>query len=354
MGTIQRYAWGSRFSIPALVGAPPDGTTQAELWLGTHPSAPSTFDDGSPLLNALDVPLPYLLKVLAAETPLSIQVHPNQTQAAAGFARENDLGTALTDSTRTYKDPNHKPEILCALGDFWALCGFRPMVDLAALLTELNLDHPLNADSTSDDVRAYVAHLFALPRDEQRQLSEKVEFGGVGLIGDRATTGEWLVRLAIHYPGDIGVVIAAMLNLVHLHEGEAIYLDAGNMHAYLLGTGVELMAASDNVVRGGLTPKHIDTDELVRILDTRPLADPILWPIDETGGWQIYKTPAPDFTLRVAHVNDSISWTASSPEIVLCMLGGFDGLPQGHAAYIAAGETVTLTTLTPSVIYRAS
>ena len=369
-GTIQTYAWGSKFSIPELTGVEPDGSAQAELWLGTHPSAPSHLAaTGIDLQDHLGAPLPYLLKILAAETPLSIQVHPNKTQATQGFERENALGLALGDSTRTYKDANHKPEILCALGSFWALCGFRSSPDMAALLTQLNIEHPITPESTPDDVKAYVAHLFALPKDEQRELAEKVEFGAVGLvydittgaISDRVHVGEWLVRIAMHYPGDIGVVIAAMLNLVHLQAGEAIYLDAGNMHAYLQGTGVELMAASDNVVRGGLTPKHIDTSELVKILDTRALVDPVLWPIDDVDGWQIYKTPAPDFTLRVAHpaAGAHITWTANGPEIVLCTAGVFESsttrLTPGDSAYIAAGETANLTaTATNATVYRAS
>ena len=369
-GKIQTYAWGSKFSIPELMGVEPDGTHQAELWLGTHPAAPTKLARSGRLLeDHVGGPLPFLLKILASEAPLSIQVHPDQTQAIQGFERENALGIALTDSARTYKDANHKPELLCALGSFWALCGFRQSADMAALLTQLNLEHPITPHSTPDDIRAYVAHLFALPLDKQRHLAETVEFSAVGLvydittgaISDRVHVGEWLVRIAIHYPGDIGVVIAAMLNLVHLHAGEAIYLDAGNLHAYLYGTGIELMAASDNVVRGGLTPKHIDTSELVKILDTRPLADPVLWPIDDVDGWQIYTTPAADFNLRVAHVDagKSIAWTAPSPEIVLCTSGSFDSpagpIGPGEAAYIAAGESASLQSNDAgSTIYRAS
>ncbi len=251
---VQHYEWGDPAFIPALLGVEPDGRPWAELWLGTHPNGPSRLTDGR-LLSELTGELPYLLKVLAAARPLSLQTHPNPEQARDGFGRG------------VYPDPNPKPELLCALTRFEALCGVRPIDKTVALLHELDL-HPLARMLVSDGVGAIVEGLYrgtidARPVIAACATSERPEAG-------------WVRRLDAMYPGDPSVAVTLLLNHVVLEPGQTLRLDAGNLHAYLKGAGIELMGASDNVVRGGLTVKEVDVDDLLRVFDTSELADPVL------------------------------------------------------------------------------
>jgi mannose-6-phosphate isomerase len=251
---VQHYEWGDPVFIPSLLGVEPDGRPWAELWLGTHPNGPTRFADGRPLSEATGE-LPYLLKVLAAAHPLSLQTHPNPQQARDGFERG------------VYADPNPKPELLCALTPFEALCGVRPIAATVSLLHELDL-HPLARMLASDGPGAIVEGLYRrtidpLPVIAACSSSERPE-------------ARWVRRLDAMYPGDPSVAVTLLLNLVVLEPGQTLRLDAGNLHAYLHGAGVELMGASDNVVRGGLTVKPVDVDELLRVFDTSELADPVL------------------------------------------------------------------------------
>ena len=256
-GVVQHYAWGDPTFIPTLLGVEPDGHPWAELWLGTHPNGPTKLGDGRPL-RELTGELPYLLKVLAAAQPLSLQTHPNAEQASDGHARGY------------YVDPNPKPELLCALTPFEALCGVRPMDATLELLHELDL-HTLARMLMADDISAVVEGLYRGTIDPRPAIdacatSDRVE-------------ARWVRHLHDLYPDDPSVAVTLLLNLVELSPGDTIRLDAGNLHAYLHGAGIELMGASDNVVRGGLTVKHVDVDELLRVFDPTPLADPVL-PID--------------------------------------------------------------------------
>jgi len=296
----QHYAWGSTTAIPELLGFPADGRPWAELWIGAHPAAPSRLPDGTPLDAAIagdplgwlgeavvqrfGPRLPYLLKVLAAAEPLSLQAHPSEAQAKAGFERENAAGLALDAPTRVYKDPHHKPELLCALTSFDALCGFRPVAGTIELIGSLRRARGLQPFGAllqgqrdpADALRDIVGTLLTMPAGDQRHLVEETAAACAAHDGAFALETSWMVRLAERYPGDIGSVVALFLNLVRLAPGQAIGLTSGNLHAYLSGTGIELMANSDNVLRGGLTPKHVDVPELLRILDCTPLVEPVL------------------------------------------------------------------------------
>jgi mannose-6-phosphate isomerase len=253
---VQRYAWGDTQFLPTLLGVEPDGEPWAELWLGTHPSGPATLDDGRPLANVAGQ-LPYLLKVLAAAEPLSLQVHPNAEQARQGFDRG------------IYADPHPKPELLCALTEFDALCGIRPVDATLALLEELGareLASTLAASGPGGALAAlYTGTIDSRPVIDACERSERAE----------ATVAS---QLAGRYPDDPSVVVTLLLNHVRLAPGEALQLGAGNRHAYLRGAGIELMGPSDNVVRAGLTEKPVDVDELLRIADPTPLVDPVMAP----------------------------------------------------------------------------
>lgn len=253
-GIVQHYDWGDPTFIPELLGLEPDGRPWAELWLGTHPNGPSRFDDGVPLADVTG-PLPYLLKVLACVQPLSLQTHPNAEQAERGFYRG------------VFLDANPKPELLCALTPFQALCGIRPADATIGLLRELGIDELAGVVAE----RGPGAALEGL----YRHTIDPAPI--VDACSDSALIeAEWVRRLADRYPGEPSVAATLLLNLVTLEPGDAIRLDAGNLHAYLYGAGIELMGASDNVVRGGLTTKAVDVDLLLDIVEPTPLADPML------------------------------------------------------------------------------
>lgn len=253
-GVVQHYDWGDPDFIPELLGLEPDGRPWAELWLGTHANGPATLPDGRPLQDVTG-PLPFLLKVLAADRPLSLQVHPNPDQAREGYAAGR------------YPDPNAKPELLCALTPFEALCGVRPADATLELLDELGareLAAVVGADGPGQAIAAlYRGELAVAPLLRAAADSDRPE-------------AVWVKRLAERYPDEPSVAATLLLNLVVLAPGQAMSLGAGNLHAYLGGAGIELMGASDNVVRGGLTTKPVDVDDLLHVLDPTPLADPVI------------------------------------------------------------------------------
>lgn len=265
-GVIRDYAWGLPGGVAAALGADPVETPQAELWLGAHPSAPSSLDDGDlrEWEAARGITLPYLLKVLAAASPLSLQAHPTPAQAVAGFARENALGIDLAAADRNYKDAHAKPELIVAIDDgFQALCGFRPVPEAVAALRDLGRDSAAiqawaDIVAGEDGLRRAVLQVL---RDEPG-TSELI-----AAITAAGASDDLISRLSSFYPGDPGIAVALLLNHVTLAAGESLWLPAGNIHAYLTGTGVELMGPSDNVLRGGLTPKHVDVEELGAVLD---------------------------------------------------------------------------------------
>jgi mannose-6-phosphate isomerase len=357
---IQNYAWGSRTSLAALLGHPPSSVPEAELWIGAHPKAPSRLSDGRSLLAAIGVDprgmlgpdvserfgeqLPFLLKVLAVEAPLSLQAHPNLEQAARGFAREEAAGVPRDAATRTYRDPNHKPELLCALTPFEALSGFRPASEAAELFEELGVERLADAlrGGGAAELERVFAELMTSPPGERQRLASDVrqrcEQASRGSSRFAPALG-WAARLAAAYPGDIGAVASLLLQYIRLEPLEAIFLEAGRLHAYLSGTGVELMANSDNVLRGGLTPKHVDVPELLSVLrfDTPRLAPTPTRAIRT--GEIVYETPAPEFQLsRLELLPDRHArLTVEGPEILLCV--------EGQAALERGGRAAAPRTL---------
>ncbi|GAB2598439.1 putative mannose-6-phosphate isomerase ManA [Paractinoplanes abujensis] len=357
-GVVRPYAWGSRTLIAELQGrSGPTEQPEAELWLGAHPGDPATVagpdgpvslealiaDDpkgqlGGPVLESFGPRLPYLLKVLAAETPLSLQAHPDPEYAKLAYARqEADPGLP-----RNYTDPHHKPEMLVALTPFEALCGFRPPADAADEIASFGLESlaPVVEALRGGDLRTAVQTLLTWPEDNRGELIAAVAESG---------RSELATHLAGHYPGDPGVLVALLLNHVRLAPGEAIWMPAGNMHAYLKGLGVELMAASDNVLRGGLTPKRVDVGELLNVLRFEVLEDPILPSTEVAPGVTTWKVPVPDFELFRIELDGTrapAEVPAGGPRIVLGVSGdtyvgeAVDGTPvaltAGTAAYAPA------------------
>jgi mannose-6-phosphate isomerase len=353
--TIQAYAWGSRHALAELRGDPgPSAGPEAELWMGTHPLAPSRFGTQT-LLDAIaaqpvaqlgpqvsaqyEGKLPFLLKVLAAAKPLSLQAHPSLAQARAGFAADEAAGIPLDAPQRNYKDRNHKPELLCALDEFWALCGFRNVPETLALLDELGVPalRPYrDALFTEPDARGLKRLFSSLMQgsvETRRALADATAAACRARDGRSArfaTEYGWAVRLAELYPGDVGLVSALLLNLLRLAPGEAIYLPAGNLHAYLGGTGIEIMANSDNVLRGGLTPKHVDVPALLKVLDFEPLSVAPLRALAR-GPERVYVTPAREFELSYFDLEAApLEVAIDGPEIWL--------VTQGSARLAATGQ----------------
>ncbi len=381
--TIQEYAWGSKTAIARLLGQPPSSKPQAELWLGAHPLAPSATPQGS-LLGLIDGDpvsalgdtvaqrfqnrLPFLLKVLAADAPLSLQAHPSLTQARAGFAREEAAAIPLTAAHRNYKDANHKPELICALTPFEALCGFRELGASARLFA--GLGHPVTTSLSAvlqlGGLTGVFETLMTMPKDRTAALLGSVEPQLVKLSqgdSDDAAAYRCAHRLAQAYPGDIGAVSSLLLNYVELEPGQALYLDAGNLHAYLRGVGIELMANSDNVLRGGLTPKHVDVKELLSVLDFTAGPVKVLWASESEPGHATYATPAPDFRLSRFSLSAGCAVTPAraGPEILLCTegavqvtLGGASlVLKQGESAWVSASDGAYVVKGN-GVLYRAT
>lgn len=318
VGKIQPYAWGSKDFIPGLLGTEPSGDPQAELWLGAHPLAPSLVG-GVPLDHLVDADpagvvgthavaafgprLPYLLKVLAAAQPLSLQAHPSRAQAEAGFAREQAAGVPRDAPKRVYRDDWPKPEALCALGEVHLLCGFRDPVQTFALFERLGapsalaLVEPLRMESPGAlaEVFGQLLRRSDIGRDAVVQVTDaasRVDHDGA--LGEFARTAR---ELSEFYPGDAGVLAALLMNRVRLSKDEAVFLPAGNLHSYLHGNGVEIMANSDNVLRGGLTSKRVDVDELLSVLDFTPGFAGLVQAVEEAPGVWAYQTSAPEFTL---------------------------------------------------------
>ncbi|HUG85901.1 MAG TPA: mannose-6-phosphate isomerase, class I, partial [Euzebya sp.] len=359
-----RYDWGSTTAIPALLGVRPDGGPQAELWIGAHPDSPSVLPDGRSLDLAIaadglsllgpdvhdvfGLRLPFLTKVLAASTPLSLQVHPDQRQAAAGFAAEEAAGVARNARQRRYKDPFHKPEMVVALEAFEALCGWRDPAETRRLMAVLDVHHPLwrHLDALLDGdppqaLQRAVAWLLTAGSD----VADLVRAVAAAAAGrdDRpefSTTAE----LARIHPGDPGVVVALLLNRVTLARREALYLPAGNVHAYLRGTAVEVMAASDNVLRAGLTTKHVDAEELLRTVDWTPRPLPYVRPI-RGGVWCHYRPAAAEFQLAWAELGEAPSdgWhdaPETGPRVVLALGAPVHVRAGGVTLELASGDAV--------------
>ncbi|MBT3167640.1 mannose-6-phosphate isomerase, class I [Streptomyces sp. Vc74B-19] len=360
--TIRPYAWGSPTAIPRLLGTEPTGEPQAEMWMGAHPGAPSRTGRGT-LVEVIDADperelgpaavatfgprLPFLLKLLAAGSPLSLQVHPDLAQARAGYEDEERRGVPVTAPHRNYKDANHKPELVCALTEFDGLCGFRDPLHAAELLDGLGVD----------SLKPYVDLLHARPEEAAlREVLTAVLTADpeemARTVAEAATACDRLggpyapyAGIAHHYPGDPGVIAAMLLNHVRLQPGEAMFLGAGVPHAYLDGLGVEIMANSDNVLRCGLTPKHVDVPELLRVVRFEATDPAVLRPEAGPDDEEVYETPTDEFRLSryvLPEGGTTHDLTLPTPQILLCTAGsvraGEHDLTPGHSVFVPAGE----------------
>lgn len=374
--TVQEYKWGSYTAIPELLGNDfPAKTPQAELWMGAHPKAPSKVKLNGKWMSLMKMieknpkdilgkvvakrfnnRLPYLFKVLAAAKPLSIQAHPNQTQAKEGFMRENSLGIPLDAPNRNYKDDNHKPECICALTDFWALNGFRNTSDVLALLEKIcpqglkNDFNDLLGEPNSLGLKKFYQAIMTMGRDKQNQITADAVINAQKLTDDDQAYN-WMIKLHNEYPADIGIFSPILLNLICLKPGQAMFLPAGELHAYLDGVGIELMANSDNVLRGGLTPKHVDVPELLNVLNFEEREIDILFPKESNECERVYASDADEFELSVITLKKELKFhspTNRSVEILLCTdgeviitdLGNNDKLAFGKGKSIIIPATV--------------
>jgi len=379
-GVVKHYAWGSPDAIPNLLCQPEDGTPWAEYWLGTHIAGPAVLADGSTLdswlgahqtsvnqseLASFGPHLPYLLKLLAAEEPLSLQAHPSRADAQAGFAAEEARGLALDDPERNFKDDWPKPELVVAITPFEALSGFRDPSETLALFDALGVDDEIMRPTLGPlryrDGAAALAEVFldCLTLDNTRQaILEQVLSAAVRHTEDDGDVGRF-ARLAItldeHHPGDPSLLAALLLNHVQLEPGQALHNHPGVVHSYLHGTGVELMANSDNVLRAGLTSKHVDHSALAGIVDFQPAEPGIVDPVPEgTGVWH-YRTSEQEFTLWRLEPSPDHGATPMPGQGRARLVLLTDGhlimrtgtetleLVQGQAAFVGADEAATIT-----------
>ncbi|HUS68412.1 MAG TPA: mannose-6-phosphate isomerase, class I [Kofleriaceae bacterium] len=330
---VQHYAWGSPEAIPALTGRASDGRPWAELWLGAHPHAPSRADGepldrlvaahpellGARVTDAFGARLPFLFKILAAARPLSIQAHPDAEAARRGFERENRLGVALDAPARTYRDASHKPELLCALGPFEALAGFRAPDEVRARFAAAGSRELAPELALLDEPDALARFVPALWRLDGSRRAHAVAEVAIGLARDPGAEAAWVRRLAALHPGDPGALAPLYLHHVTLAAGDAIYLGAGLLHSYLGGTGLELMASSDNVLRGGLTEKHIDIDELTRVVRFEP-GEALRVAPARRGDLLEYEAPVGEFRLSAAELDAGpVELSHVGPAILLAL-----------------------------------
>lgn len=363
-GTVKNYDWGGKEFIPHLLGSVNrEGRPFAEYWMGVHPSGSSIIMENGhwvPLAERA-ASLPFLLKLLDVKNMLSIQVHPDSKGAREGFDRENQLGIPLDAPYRNYRDPNHKPEMMVALSDFWLLHGFRPTEEMVDVLTNVSFLNQFLRLFTEKGYEGLYHHIMRLtaPEIENILLPLKNELLAAA-PANKEEPDFWAARAFAMNEGahaDAGIFSIYLFNLVHLKKGEGIFQGAGLPHAYLEGQNVEIMANSDNVLRGGLTSKNVDVTELLRHVKCEATYPHIL--ACEPG--QAYFSPVPDFTLRSIHFNkaDTMNWFAEKDEILLLTEGkiSLEGLILGigsPAAFIKKGHHLQMEAMENAVIFIAS
>lgn len=391
-GTVKHYDWGGTSFIPSLLNIKnEDNKPFAEYWLGVHPQADCQviYADGSVHLlrdyfstaspTALGEyvarrfgTIPYLLKALDVKDMLSIQVHPSKADAVKDFADENTKGIALSSSQRNYKDDNHKPELMVAMGDFWLLHGFKPEKQMKQVLTNIPELRSLLPVFEQSGYKGLYKKVMELPQEEvnaqlQPLLDRIVPLYKEGKL-KRSQEDYWAAKgsLTFSQPGktDRGIFSVYLFNLVELHRGEAIFQDAGVPHAYLEGRNIEIMASSDNVLRGGLTNKHIDVNELLKHVKCEA-THPKIVKGEKTGAELIYKTPAPDFELSsfILHDGDSVSYVPQTAEILLLVDGQVEITKGNHKVILKKGQPsaiilpvneLKITATEPSWLFKAS
>jgi len=370
---VRTYAWGSHTVLPGLLGqAVPSVEPWAEIWIGAHPADPSQLPDGRSLAE-VEPDLPFMVKLLAADVPLSIQAHPDRARAVAGFAAEDDAAVPRESGARSFKDHNHKPELLVAITPAQALCGFRDPAEILTLAGSWG--SPRWSDIVADladagDVdsparlRAVFARLVTLTGAALAQLLQEVVAAATTLApaaGSGAQpaapqveqsaaqwAAQWVLRLAELHPHDPGVVAPLLLRLVALQPGEGLFVAAGVLHSYLHGAGVEFQASSDNVLRAGLTSKKIDLPELLQVIVGDHGRQPIVHPRSLAAGLDAYDVPVQDFAVwRVSPGAAPVQVPAKGPVLAVCVAGAVTfsgtGLTPGRAAYLpGGGDAVTV------------
>lgn len=351
----RHYPWGSLTALAELRGVAPSGKPEAEIWFGDHTGSPSVrVSDGLTLIEweALDVtrePLPFLLKLLAVDIPLSLQVHPSLAAARAGFDRENAAGIPGDSPSRNYKDANHKPEIIRAVTTFSALSGFRSEAERNDIVAYLQGAGIAGADGLAraldsglrDAVDGIIRHEpFAV--ELAAALADHIAATGIGHVDDAVNTAQIISQT---FPGDPGLALVLLLNHVVLQPGEALAVPAGTVHAYLSGVGVEVMASSDNVLRAGLTTKHVDADEFLAVVDFDAAASGRIIP-RVTGNVRELAASFPDCVLTEIAVEGAGSLPISTPAIALVIegtvsVGGVDDieLTPGCAVFLESADS---------------
>ena len=389
-GCIQNYAWGGHKFIPNLLGFTPNNDTYAEYWLGAHANAPSMVyenDSKEPLDLFLSKSptvklgeevfekfgrLPFLFKVLDVDKMLSIQVHPSKSEAEKGFERENELGIALNAPNRNYKDDNHKPEVMVALSDFWLLHGFLPKKQLSEVLKqyeEFAVLIPIFEDAGLKGLYQYVMELSLVESDNiLRPLVNRILLLNKNKTLSKSSPDYWAAKAVLSgnsdSPLDKGIFSIYFFNLVKLKKGEAIFQDAGVPHAYLEGQNMELMANSDNVLRGGLTPKHIDVEELLKHVVFEETVPKILYgELQKDKTERIFKTIAPDFELSKIELQKGREYSANSKtiEILIVVEGGVQvvenkktlEIKKGDAFLVVANCNYKVSATSNTVLYKA-
>lgn len=389
---ILEYHWGSKRFIPELLGKkPPYEKPQAEMWMGAHKKAPSKviIDNAIIPLNRLiakypeDIlgysiskkfygEMPFLFKVLSASKPLSIQAHPDKAQAEAGYIRENNMLIPADAPNRSYRDNNHKPELICALTEMWALKGFRHTREILELFEPLECISGkagidiLKKDPDVKGVQSFFMHLMSMERPMAVDLVNSA-IDSIKVLREKNNAYEWMIRLNAEYPGDIGVLSPLYLNVIKLTPGDAIFLPARELHAYLSGSGLEIMANSDNVLRGGLTQKHIDKDELMRMLSFTPEKPQVMTGQNESGFETFFNTPSEEFFLSMINLPEKKSTYKKegerSIEIMLCTEGmaSITDSFHGNSLEIKKGNSILIpaavsgyTIQGKAIIYKAS
>ncbi|MGQ0285696.1 mannose-6-phosphate isomerase, class I [Pasteurellaceae bacterium 22721_9_1] len=364
-GTLQQYAWGGENYIPTLIQFDKQPQqTYAEWWLGAHNSSPSQIDIdgetqslltflrqnpsalGTQSRNTFGDELPYLLKILDVKLPLSIQLHPTKKQAEIGFAQENQRGIDLKDPKRTYKDNNHKPEMMIALSDFWLLHGFKPKAKIIETLRQYPHFAQLADKLETQDLHSFYAEIMQANQSQLEGWLNPI-FSSNKLENLTPENPDYWVLYsceAMEIPADKldpGLMCFYLFNIVHVKKGEGIFQDAGIPHAYLRGQNIELMACSDNVIRGGLTPKHVDIDELLKVIDCSEVIPKLIPPAPQTQGSFTYQTPAKDFALENLnyHAETLIKGTADNTSILFVMEGKVQLQANGKSLELNQGES---------------
>ncbi|HPG40568.1 MAG TPA: mannose-6-phosphate isomerase, class I [bacterium] len=392
-GAIQHYAWGGKSFIPELLHR--DNATAepfAEYWLGAHPKSPAIIKAneesiglnmlftaapqllGAAVINNFGPALPYLFKILDAREMLSIQAHPSKQQAREGFTRENARGIPLDAPNRNYKDNNHKPEVHVALTDFYMLHGFRPLAEIETMLNGIPEFAPLLPEFAGNDLKNLYRVIMTMPQRQVDDLLNPLLARLEPLFAQGKLTPDapdyWAVQASRSFPlseghRDRGLFSIYLLNLVHLQPGQGTFQAAGVPHAYLRGVNVELMANSDNVLRGGLTPKYIDAQELLKTLSFAAGKPEILNGDKVSATETVYKTPARDFELSKIHLTNNERWSAPAlhgPDILIALEGqaiisaaqNQMEISRGVACFAPAGLDYHINSTTGVVLFRAT